>query len=81
MIKDSNSMCVIKDNAQIDFLNIMDFNDFWFYKRNSFDYFLDSFVIINLLLNLLTTFLIYILLVYIIYYKIFLYIVFWKKDK
>ena len=81
-IKNDNIKCIIKDNAQIDFLNPIDwFNEYWFYKKNNIDYFLDSFVIISLILELLTTFFIYIILVYIIYYKIILYVIYWKELK
>ena len=76
-IKNNHLKCIIKDNAQIDFLNPMEqFNDYWFYEKNMIQYIKDSLFIQNFLLNLFT----YLFAIYIFYYWIFMYIIYWRKK-
>lgn len=77
LIKNNDIKCIIKDNAEVDFLNPMkEFNEFWFYKKSQFQYLIDSVFLWQFLINLL----LYIILIYIFYYWIIMYIFYWKKS-
>ena len=77
LLRSTRIKCIIKDNAEIDFLNPMrEFDDYWFYKKSKIQYLIDWRVIQWFLFSLL----LYILIVYLVYYKFILYMVYWKKK-
>lgn len=77
IIKSDNIKCIIKDNAQVDFLNPMEqFNNFWFYEKSVIQYIKDTLFIQEFFIKLF----LYVIAIYIFYYWIIMYIIYWRKS-